>query len=69
MVAGKVAGGKQLAVVEIIIPLAAGLLGFAGERLLELHLPVLVEHLLTNASGVFFVAFFKKYQHGFAGWV
>ena len=66
---GRMGGGKQLAVVEIIVPLAAGLLGFAGERLLELHLPVLVEHFLTNASGVFFVAFFKKYQHGFAGWV
>ena len=66
VVLGKVAGGKELAIVEIVIPCAVGYLGFAGECFLELQLAVLVKHLFPDTCGVFFVAFLKEYYHGFS---
>ena len=51
VVAGEIAAGKELAVVEIVLPYAVGLFGHSGEGFLELQLAVLIVHTFPNADG------------------
>ncbi len=64
--AAEVAAGKELAVVEEVLPDAIGYFGLAAEFLLELELATFVIHALAHAGGRLLVALYQKDEHGFA---
>ena len=66
MSAAEVTTGKELAVVEKVLPDAIGYFGFAAEFLLELELSALVIHALAHAGGGLLVALYQKDEHWFA---
>lgn len=66
MVLGKVSGGKNLAIVEVVFPDAVGYFGTSGEIFFELELAVFIIHPFPDTYGGFFIAFDQKNEHWFA---